>query len=95
MDPRLVDIVEALLAIVRSGPQDLVWQNTYRDDAQLVEDLCDHTRRLRGGDASRLAELRLALAPTGSLNEIAIATGWADRYVALASRFDECVAGQP
>lgn len=89
MDPRLVEIVETLLEIVRSGPQDLLWQCTYHDEAQLVADLRDHARRLRDGDGSRLTELRFALAPTGALNEIALGSGWADRYAALANRFDE------
>jgi hypothetical protein len=40
-----------------------------------------------GGEIDR-AELTLLFAPTGSLQETAMANGWADEYLALSGAFD-------
>jgi hypothetical protein len=93
MDPRLVEIIDELVAIVQAHPQDLNWQPHYDNEQQLVSDLRDHARRIRQGDGSRLAELKFSLLPTGDLNEIAFSSGWGDAYVRLANRFDELYPG--
>lgn len=86
---RGVAIVSALLAAVTAEPQDLSWQGRYRDESELVAELSDQLTRLHRDDPSRLPELRIALLPTGALCEIAISSGWADRYRALADAFDD------
>ena len=86
---RGVAIVTALLAEATAGPQDMSWQHRYRDESELVAELSDQLARLRRGDPSRLSELRIALLPTGALNEIAISSGWSERYRVLADAFDD------
>jgi hypothetical protein len=93
MDPRLADIIDELLAIVRAHPQDLDWQPHYDDQQELEHDLRDHSARVRSGDPSRLAELKFSLLPTGDLNEIALSSGWGDAYVRLADEFDRLYPG--
>lgn len=88
-----MEVADELARIVRSGPQDLTWQRQYETVGQLVDDLRDHADRLRAGDGSRMPELRYLLLPTGPLNEIAISSGWAGRYVTLANRFDALYPG--
>ena len=94
MDAQLIEIVTTLIAALRAGPQDLTWQSTYLDEAEVVADLRDHLDRLRAGDRSRLPELRFALLPTGPLQEIAVSSGWGDTYVRLANRFDTLRPGE-
>jgi hypothetical protein len=93
MDPRLLEIVEELLASVQAGPQDLDWQSTYDDEQALVDDLRDHAERLRRGDGSRLPELKSALVVTGPLNEIAFSSDWGHPYVRLGNLFDQLYPG--
>lgn len=96
MDPRLAEIAEIideLLAIIRSSPQDLDWQSEYEDEQDLLEDLHDHAERIRREDTSRLPELKYVLFPTIALNEIAFSSGWGEPYVRLANRFDELYTG--
>jgi len=93
VDPQLVEIIDELLAIVQSNPQDLNWQPHYDNERDLIEDLRDHAERMRRGDSSRLPELRYVLLPTGALNEIAFSSSWGDSYVRLANRFDELSSG--
>ncbi|OLT10339.1 hypothetical protein BJF79_26305 [Actinomadura sp. CNU-125] len=87
-----LEIVEALLAIVQAGPQDLTWQHRYASEDELVCDLRDHAARLRRGDASRLPDLRHLLLPTAPLCEIAISSGWSETYLTLANRLDEAAS---
>jgi hypothetical protein len=93
MDARLVAIIDELLSIVQSGPQDVDWQPWYEDERQLIDDLRDHADRARRGDGSRLPELKFMLAPTGALNEVAFSSGWGDDYVRLADHFDALYPG--
>ncbi|MFF7251459.1 hypothetical protein ACFZBU_47290 [Embleya sp. NPDC008237] len=93
MNPQLVEIIDELLAIVRSGPQDVDWQPYYDNEQELVDDLHDHAERMRHGDDSRLPELKFSLLPTGDLNEIAFSSGWGHHYVRLADLFDELYTG--
>lgn len=93
MNPRLVEIIDALLDAVQRFPQDLDWQPYCEDEQQLVGDLRDHAERVGRGDGSRLPELKFELLPTGDLNEIAISSGWAELYLVLANEFDELTSG--
>jgi len=88
MDTELLDIVNELIAICEVPPQFVDWAG-YEDQDELLEDLRDHARRLGVGDASRLDELHTLFLPTGPLQDIAIDSGWHDKYMTLASRFDE------
>lgn len=93
VDVRLLEIVDELLSIVRSGPQDVDWQAWYQDEHELIADLRDHADRLRREDGSRLPELKFMLLPTGALNEVAFSSGWGDAYVRLANQFDVLYSG--
>ena len=41
-----------------------------------VDDINQHLKRLRKGDLSKIDDLTLMFAPTGSLQEISISSGW-------------------
>lgn len=84
------EVVVDVAALVETRPQDLDWTR-WADQPTMVADLRDHIRRLRACDASRLDELRLIFAPTGSLQEASISSGWAETYLLLAARFDSAV----
>jgi len=90
---QIAEILDELLAIVQSGPQDLDWQSEYENEEDLIEDLRDHAERVRRGDTTRLPELKYVLYPTIALNEIAFSSGWGQAYVRLANRFDELYTG--
>jgi hypothetical protein len=92
MDSPLVELIDEILMILSATPQDVVWSH-YGDEEELVADLRDHADRLRQGDRSRLPDLRVLFLPTGALQEIAISSGWSDRYLSLASRFDRLSSG--
>jgi hypothetical protein len=88
MNMELLAIVNEVIAICNASPQYVDWAG-YRDQGELLEDLQDHARRLGTGDTSRLRELHVLFLPSGPLQDIAIDSGWHDKYMTLASRFDE------
>ena len=84
----LLEIVSKVITVCEVSPQYVDWAG-YRDQDELLADLRDHASRLRAGDTSRLAELRVLFLPTGPLQDIAIDSGWSDTYMRLASRFEQ------
>ncbi|QIS04679.1 hypothetical protein F5X71_22205 [Nocardia brasiliensis] len=91
-ETELVDLLDQVLAAVRAVPQDLTWQRRYANEQELIDDLDDCVGRIRRHDLSRLDELSLVFAPTGSLCEIAASSGWLDLYTVLGNRFDALYA---
>lgn len=88
MEMELLEIVNEVIEICEVSPQHIDWAG-YRDQAELLEDLRDHVRRLHAGDTSGLSELRVLFLPSGPLQDIAIDSGWHNKFMTLASRFDE------
>jgi hypothetical protein len=88
VETELLEIVNEVITICEVSPQYVDWAG-YRDQDELLADLRDHASRLRSGDTSRLPELRVLFLPTGPLQDISVDSGWADKYMRLAGRFDE------
>jgi hypothetical protein len=84
----LVSVLDDLLEVVESAPQDLSWAGYWSGQDDVVSDLRDHRDRLRRGDTSRLDLLRALFNPAMPLQDMAMASGWHDRYMQLAERFD-------
>lgn len=81
-------ILEEVLEIVKSDDTDIFW-SCYNSVEDLVEDLYSLMDRLRRGDETAQEDVRLLFAPTGSLQEISISSGWGNQFVNIASKIDE------
>lgn len=88
----VVQVVEDVLAIVEAEPQDVTWSR-WDEPEEMVADVRNHVALLRRGDVSQVPELKMLFAPTGSLQEVAISSGWGERYLRLAARFDAARTG--
>jgi hypothetical protein len=60
------------------------WKNG--DDA--LHDLDQFIALLRAGDLPDRGDLSILFAPTGSVQEVSISSGWGVEFLAIASRFD-------
>lgn len=49
--------------------------------------------QLQAGDKSRERELELLFAPTGSIQEVSLSSGWGEEFLDLAARFDALIKG--
>jgi hypothetical protein len=44
-----------------------------------------------GGKTTAIAKLKIIFAPTGSLQDLAISSGWGNEYLDLAEKFDHLI----
>ena len=82
--------LDEVLRILELPGTDVAWSR-YRSVEEAVQDINDHIGRLRRGDLAKLDDLMLLFAPTGSVQEISISSGWPDEFLALAARFDRAI----
>lgn len=81
---RLSDLIGDLLSILRTGEHDVSWSR-YATLSEAINDL-EHLRgRIEQGDAAARERFKLLCAPTGSIDEIAISSGWADTWTKLVN----------
>ncbi len=74
-------------ALIKVSDIDVVWSR-FENKEELITALDDHIEKLRSQDFAKLWNLIVLFAPTGSLQEISISSGWSTEYLALASEFD-------
>jgi len=79
------ELVEQVLSILRTGEHDVTWSR-YGTVEEAIADL-EHLRdRVAAGDDAARGELELRFAPTGSVEEIAISSGWAETWLELVKK---------
>ena len=86
----VIDVLETVVRILKLPGTDVAWSR-YQSGDEAVADVNHHIGRLRGGDPSHIVDLTLLFAPTGSLQEISISSGWGDAFLDLAARFDRAI----
>ena len=89
----LISCLGRVLELLEWPGSDLGWGcHPYASVDELRDDVVGHLKRIEAGFDDVWC-LRLLFAPTGSLQEAAVASGWADEYLKLAARFDEAASG--
>lgn len=87
---RLVELLLEIKNILNSPNTDVTWSKYQTvEEAFLELDIC--IKRLTQRDKSVILELKTLFAPTGSLQEISIDSGWGHYFIELSSRFDNIV----
>jgi hypothetical protein len=66
---------------------DFVW-SSWRDAAHALEELDDIIATLRAGQMPDRLQMRVLFAPTGSIQEVSLSSGWGGEFIALANAFD-------
>lgn len=93
LDPAaaLRPILAEICELLDRPDADTGWQRTEIEEARAT--MRSHLRRVEAGDLSGGWDLVITFAPTGLLQETAMASGWHERYMELASRFDDLANG--
>lgn len=86
----VVKILEKLIDIVKNDETDLTWSRFNTID-ELIDDLVNHIKKLINRDFSKLDDLILLFAPTASLQEISISSGWASQFLVISEKFDYAI----
>lgn len=87
----LKELLLEVRSLVATPNTDVTWSR-FKDVDEVLEclDLCIENLRL--GNKSALGEIMFLFAPTGSLQEISIASGWGTEFIEISSRFDDIMA---
>ena len=84
---KLISVLNELLEIATRYETDVTWSH-YDTKDEFIADLDRHLSKLQSQDLSEIGELKSLFAPTGSLQEISLSSGWAENYLKIASDFD-------
>ena len=84
----LTRILEDIKRLVDS-PYTVIDWSKYNTVEDVLRDLDSFIKRLNSQDESAIEELEFFFAPTGSLQEIYIGSGWGEKYLEIANRFEE------
>jgi hypothetical protein len=84
---KLLEVIREARALVALPGNDFAWSDWSSVDSAL-EELDNHIALLERGSLPPLLALKILFAPTGSLQEVSIQSGWAEEFLQLAERFD-------
>lgn len=91
MDDLIAILGEARARVAESTEQDYDW-SSWRGPDHALEELDALIAGLQAGREPDELTLQVIFMPTGPLQEVSLAAGWGDDFLALAARFDEALA---
>ena len=86
----VINVLKKTKAIIKNRDIGVAWSRFDSEDDVIVA-LDDHIENLIFHNFSNIWDLMILFAPTGSLQEISISSGWGAEYLALASEFDVAI----
>ncbi|MHA2280703.1 MAG: hypothetical protein ACXAC5_07615 [Promethearchaeota archaeon] len=86
----IIKILEKILDIVKNTETDLTWSRFNTVD-ELIDELLDHVKRLMRRDFSKLDSLILLFAPTASLQDISVSSGWGSLFISISETLDKAI----
>lgn len=86
----LLDLLIELRNLIDSPNTDVTWSRFENvEDVLTTIDMLE--QRIKLGEDTAINELIILLGPTGSFQEISIDSGWGEKFIKLATRFDDLV----
>jgi hypothetical protein len=83
----LLDIFQRARDLVARPENDFSW-SSWRDLEDALEEIDGILARLQAGDTPHKFDMSILFAPTGPMQELALSSGWGNRFLGLASEFD-------
>jgi hypothetical protein len=80
-------LLEEVVVILETSDTNLAWSG-YNSAEEIIGELCDHIEKLKTNELTPIGEIKLLFAPTSSLQDIAIQSGWCENFLAIASKVD-------
>jgi hypothetical protein len=87
----LLDVFQRARDLVARPDNDFAW-SSWRDAEHALEEIDGIIARLRNDDMPDTFDLSILFAPTGPMQELALSSGWGNRFLSLASEFDEALS---
>jgi len=90
----LIQVLEEAKALVSREGNDFAW-STWKDREHALAEIDGFIAKVQQGDPTSYSDLWMMFAPTGDLQEVSLGSGWAQEFLALASRFDAVRNAEP
>jgi hypothetical protein len=86
----LIGVLREAQGFLRRPNNDFVWSSWENAEEGLAE-IEGYIRQVEEGDYSSELDMQVLFAPTGSLQELSISSGWGREFLDLAARFDRAL----
>lgn len=86
----LVEVLEEARALL-AGPANDFFYSRWPDEKAALADIDRILATVARDGTIWLPDLQLLFAPTGSMQEVSISSGWGDEFLSLSTRFDEAI----
>ena len=83
-------VLEQARALLALPDNDFAWSRWENAD-EALRDIDRFIALLQSGVLPERGDLTILFAPTGAIQEVSLSSGWADAFLALASRFDDAI----
>lgn len=87
----LLDVFQRARDLVARPDNDFAW-SSWRDVEHALEEIDGLIVRLQNDDIPDTFDMSILFAPTGPMQELALSSGWGNRFLGLASEFDAALA---
>ncbi len=87
----LLDVFQRARDLVARPDNDFAW-SSWRDVEHALEEIDGLIARLQNDDIPDTFDMSVLFAPTGPMQELALSSGWGNRFLGLASEFDAALA---
>ena len=86
----LVEVLRETRELLARPDNNFIW--SYWDSAtDALREFDAFITQIELGDTSGRSDLKFLFAPTGSIQEVSISSGWGQEFLALSARFDALI----
>ncbi len=87
----LLDIFQRTHDLITRPENDFSW-SSWRDLDEALQEIDAILAKLHQGEVPDKVNMSILFAPTGPMQELALSSGWGNRFLGLASEFDAAFA---
>ncbi len=86
----LVGVLRKTRELLARPDNNFTWSH-WRRAEDALRDIDTFITLFESGDTSRRGDLEMLFAPTGSIQEVSISSGWGEEFIRLSERFDSVI----
>ena len=86
----LVEVLRETRDLLARATNEFVWSH-WDSSADALREFDALLEQIESGDTTHRSELELLFAPTGSIQEVSISSGWGEEFLAVSERFDAAI----
>lgn len=87
VEQELAEVLEAAKELLSIPENDFSW-SSWECAADAVRELDGQIAAIRAGERPPRSEIGVLFTPTGPIQEVSLCSGWGDKFISLAARFD-------